>query len=69
MKKTFFAVFSGFVAFAATYVLVPIGVYIKCFFNNINFSLPAALDGNWKQAVLAGVVIFLLQLLAGTRKP
>lgn len=68
MNKTLFASISGLVAFATSYVVVVIGVYIKCFFNEVTFILPVALAGGLRGGVMMGVVIFLLQLLAGAKR-
>ena len=67
-KKMVFAVISGTAAFATSFLVVVVGVYITCFFNDVTYILPVVLAGALKVAFFTGVIFFLLQLLAGTRK-
>lgn len=69
MTRIQVALMSGGFGLMAAFPTVIVGSYIKCFFNNIEYQWPIVLMMAAKSSAFAGVVLGILEYVAGGIPP
>ena len=69
MKRIQFALVSGVLSSLATFAIIIIVTYVKCLVSNIDYKWMMALTVAGKGSALAGVILGVLEYMAGCVPP